>query len=120
MDFAVLAPGVAGRGVSRLGSAPHPEYYDGPIRNLAKELTDQFRGLYTTTRLDEYWGVGAVGQKPMTSLRDIDEAGKFVLARPFGSPHFRDDDQTVLKRALRIVRRQSGRVSELDSEEEDN
>jgi hypothetical protein len=118
MEFAVVALGVPGRGVRRLGAAPHPEYYDGRIRNLTKELTDQFRTSYTTTRLSDYWEGAPVGQRPMTSLRDIDEAGRFVAARPFGGHHLKgDDEQALLKNALRIVRRQSGRVSELDSEE---
>jgi hypothetical protein len=54
----------------------------------------------------------------MTSLRDIDEAGVFVGARPFGASRFRgEDEKAILRNALRIVRRQSGRVSEFDSEE---
>ena len=55
MEFCVLALGVPGRGVSRLGAAPHPDYYDGRIRNLAKQLTDEFRTENATTRLSDYW-----------------------------------------------------------------
>jgi hypothetical protein len=56
----------------------------------------------------------------MMSLRDIDEAGRFQAARPFGGGgrrHRAEDERQMLAEALRIVRRQSGRVSELDSEE---
>jgi hypothetical protein len=118
MNFAVLALGIPGRGKKGLGSAPHPEYYDERTRNLAKQLTDELRTLYTTTRLADYWSDGAVGQPPMMSLRDIDEAGRFFPARPFGSRRLKgDEERALLKNALRIVRRQSGRVSEMDSEE---
>ena len=120
MEFAVVAVGVPGRGVNRLGAAPHHDYYDGRIRNLAKLLTDELRTLQTTTRLGEYWDAAAVGSRPMMSLRDIDEAGRFQAARPFGGGGRRlraEDEQQILADALRIVRRQSGRVSELDSEE---
>jgi hypothetical protein len=118
MEFCVLALGVPGRGVNRLGAAPHPEYYDGRIRNLAKQLTDEFRTENATTRLGDYWDNSPVGQKPMMSLRDIDEAGRFVPARPFGRKRVKDgDEKTLIAEALRIVRRQRSRVGELDSED---
>jgi hypothetical protein len=118
MDFAVLALGVPGRGADRLGAAPHGDYYEDHIRNLAKQLTDELQTLYTTTRLADYWKGAAVGEPPMMSLRDIDESGQFIAARPFGSGRLAAVDEKILLRsALRIVRRQSGRVSELDSEE---
>ena len=57
----------------------------------------------------------------MMSLRDIDEAGRFVVARPLGSPPMKgEDERELIREALRIVRRQSGRVGELDSEEGEN
>jgi hypothetical protein len=118
MEFAVLALGVPGRGVNRLGAAPHADYYDGRIRNLAKHLTDEFRNQVATTRLGDYWDNAPVGARPMMSLRDIDEAGRFVPARLFGSPRARGvDDKALLAEALRIVRRQRGRVGELDADD---
>ena len=118
MEFCVLALGVPGRGVNRLGAAPHPEYYDGRIRNLAKQLTDEFRTENATTRLGDYWDNSPVGQKPMMSLRDIDEAGRFVPARPFGRRRAKDgDEKDLIAEALRVVRRQRSRVGELDSED---
>ena len=119
MEFAVQAVGIPGRGVAKLGAAPHPDYYDGRIRNLAKQLTDELRTQYTTTKLSEYWEGAPVGSRPMMSLRDIDEAGRFVGARPYGAHHRLrgDEERALIADALRIVRRQSGRVSELDSEE---
>jgi hypothetical protein len=118
MEFCVLALGVPGRGVSRLGAAPHPEYYDGRIRNLAKELTDEFRTENATTRLSDYWENSPVGQKPMTSLRDIDEAGRFIPARPFGKHRIKGaDEKALIAEALRVVRRQRSRVGELDSDD---
>lgn len=118
MEFCVLAIGVPGRGVSRLGAAPNPDYYDGRIRNLAKQLTDEFRTENATTRLSDYWENSPVGQKPMMSLRDIDEAGRFIPARPFGKHRIRGaDEKTLIAEALRIVRRQRSRVGELDSDD---
>ena len=119
MDFCVQAIGIPGRGESRLGAAPHPSYYDDRIRNLAKRLTDIFRSENATTRLADYWENSPVGQKPMTSLRDIDEAGRFVPARAFGRPRPRGniDDKTLVTNALRIVRRQRSAAGELDGED---
>ncbi len=107
--------GVPGRGVNRLGAAPHPDYYDGRIRDLAKQLTDEFRTENATTRLSDYWENSPVAQKPMMSLRDIDEAGRFIPARPFGKHRIKGaDEKTLIAEALRIVRRQRSRVGELD------
>jgi hypothetical protein len=118
MEFCVLALGVPGRGVSRLGAAPHAEYYDGRIRNLAKQLTDEFRTENSTTRLSDYWENSPIGQKPMMSLRDIDEAGRFIPARPFAKHRIKGaDEKTLIAEALRIVRRQRSRVGELDSDD---
>lgn len=118
MEFCVVALGVPGRGVSKLGAAPHPDYYDGRIRNLAKQLTDEFRIENATTRLGDYWENSPVGQKPMMSLRDIDEAGLFTPARPFGRRRVKgDEEKALIAEALRIVRRQRSRVGELDSED---
>lgn len=119
MDFCVQALGIPGRGKSRLGAAPHPSYYDERIRNLAKRLTDVFRSENATTKLADYWENSPVGQKPMTSLRDIDEAGRFLPARAFGRPRPRGnvDDKTLVTNALRIVRRQRGAAGELDGED---
>jgi len=117
MDFAVAAVGVAGRGSAHLGAAPHAEYYEGSIRDMSKRLTDEFRTQYGTTRLSDFWDNAPVGQKPMTSLRDIDEAGRFVPALGLGRGPRGADDRELVKNALKIVRRQSGRVSEFDDED---
>jgi hypothetical protein len=121
MDFCVQALGLPGRGENRIGAAPHPSYYDERIRNLAKRLTDIFRSENATTRLADYWENSPVGQKPMTSLRDIDEAGRFVPARAFGRPRPRGgiDEKSLVTNALRIVRRQRSAVGELDGEDGD-
>ena len=118
MEFAIMSVGVPGRGEGGIGAAPHLDFYDDRVRNRAKELTDELSVQRTTTRLSEYWPGAPVGSPPMMSLRDIDEAGRFVGARPFGTRRAKgEDERRLLTEALRIVRRQSGRVSELDSEE---
>jgi hypothetical protein len=121
MDFCVAALGIPGRGESRVGAAPHPSYYEDRIRNLAKRLTDVFRSENATTRLADYWENSPVGRKPMTSLRDIDEAGRFVPARAFGRPRPRGniDEKSLVTNALRIVRRQRSAAGELDGEDGD-
>ena len=120
MEFCVRAIGIPGRGATHLGAAPHRTFYEERIRNLAKKLTDEFRTENSTTLLGNYWENAPVGQKPMMSLRDIDEAGKFIPARTFRSRRSRiADDKTLIAGALRIVRRQKGTVGELDADEED-
>ena len=120
MDFAVEALGVRGRGLGAIGAAPQWAYYDDRIRNRAKEMIEQFRGQYNTTVLSDYWKGPMVGTRPMLSLRDIDEAGHFELARRYGQSGKRltsDEQERILTKALRIVRRQHTTVAELDPEE---
>jgi hypothetical protein len=119
-DFAVEALGVRGRGIAAIGAAPRWTYYDDRIRNRAKDMIEQFRGQYSTTILSDYWKGPMVGTRPMLSLRDIDEAGHFELARRYGQGGRRltaEDQERILAKALRIVRRQHTKVAELDPEE---
>lgn len=119
MDFAVRALGVQGRGEHKLGAAPNPEFYDERIRNLAKQITDEFQTQNATTWLSDFWASAPVGTRPMTSLRDVDESGRFVPARRLGSvPRLKgEEEKALIAEALRVVRRQSGWVGELDSED---
>ena len=118
MEFCVRAIGIAGRGEAHLGAAPHRSFYEERIRNLAKKLTDELRTENATTLLGDYWENAPVGQKPMMSLRDIDEAGRFIPAKAFGSRRSRiADDKTLIAEALRVVRRQRGAVGELDEDD---
>jgi len=83
-------------------------------------MIEQFRGQYSTTILSDYWKGPMVGTRPMLSLRDIDEAGHFELARRYGQGGRRltaEDQERILAKALRIVRRQHTKVAELDPEE---
>jgi hypothetical protein len=83
-------------------------------------MIEQFRGQYSTTTLSDYWKGPMVGTRPMLSLRDIDEAGHFELARRYGQGGRRltsEEQERILTKALRIVRRQHTTVAELDPEE---
>jgi hypothetical protein len=118
MDFAVSALGVHGRGFHHLGAAPRAEYYDSRTRDHARSLFEGFRTLYTTTKLSDYWKNPGAEKPPMTSLRDIDDAGHFFLTRELRSNRLAGDlEKDALKSALRIVRNQHGLVSEFDDEE---
>ena len=61
----------------------------------------------------------ASAMSPMMSLRDIDEAGHFELARKFGGQRRLsfDEQDRILENSLKVVRRQRGRVAELDPNE---
>lgn len=110
-DFAAAALGVKGRGIDKIGAAPNGDYYEGNIRNRAKLLVDDLRSSNSSMKLPDYWKNGIVAQKPMLSLRDVDEAGRFSPSRGYRAG---GKDQNVA-RALAIVR---GRpASELDGED---
>jgi len=117
MEFSVKSIGVMGRGSAAIGAAPHQDYYDASIKDRANRLINEFRTLYDSTPLRDYWDNAVVGQKPMMSLRDIDEAGRFVATLPFNRGIKGAEARALVSDVLRIVRRQTGRVSELDSED---
>jgi hypothetical protein len=119
MDFTVESLGVFGRGINHIGAAPHLNFYEDRIRNRAKDIIEQFRDGYNTALLKDYWPSARVGTRPMMSLRDIDEAGHFELARKFGGQRRLsfEEQKRILENSLKVVRRQRGRVAELDPNE---
>ena len=90
MDFAVAALGVHGRGFKKIGASPRPDFYDSRTRNQAKRAIEEFRRLYTTTRLADYWKTAGFARPPMTSLRDIDESASLrSIARVWSQVWYR-------------------------------
>ncbi len=115
-NFMLRASGYVGKGASKLG-APH---YDNFYRGLVEKQVDRFvhsissRG--TTSSLREYWDDLPAFQKPMTSLRDVDEAGYIVAASrdPLARSRSTDIDRGQLAEVMRAIRTQRGTASEID------
>ncbi len=121
-SFVVNAVGVKGRGLSAIGQPNNQEYYESSILNEIHRLVTEFDDRPDTlTNLDKFWTSSRVAKKPMTSLRDIDEAGvimagkylpervgKGILRMP------RIEDAMLI--ATKNVRKQTAVFSEMDSE----
>ncbi|MFN7610359.1 MAG: hypothetical protein ACK5QX_05395 [bacterium] len=73
----------------------------------------------TSARLAEYWdGTDTVFQKPMTSLRDVDEAGYIVASAydPRSTGRSKDVDIGELTSVMRAIRTQKGEAAETDAD----
>lgn len=118
-DFVLRAIGFEGRGRERLGSPVYAELYRALVDQEVARFTNSIRNFDTPLRLHEYWEDSAAAlQAPMTSLRDVDEAGT-ITAAAFDArvTHGRRNiDQEDLIRVMRAIRQQRGGVAETDTE----
>jgi hypothetical protein len=87
------------------------------VEQEVSRFTASVRNFDTTLRLYEYWEDSAAPFKPpMTSLRDVDEAG-MIAAAGFDArvtQGRRTIDQDDLVRVMRAIRQQRGSVAETD------
>ena len=121
-SFMINAVGVKGRGILAIGQPNNQDYYESSILNEIHRLVTEFNDRSDTlTDLDKFWTGSRVAKKPMTSLRDIDEAGvimagkylperlgKGILKTP------RIEDAMLI--ATKSIRKQTAVFSEMDSE----
>ena len=118
-EFALRAIGFEGRGTEALGSPVYGELYRALVDQEISRFTNSIRNLDTPLRIYEYWDdSAAVFKPPMTSLRDVDEAGT-IAAGAFDArvTHGRRTiDQDDLVRVMRAIRHQRGSVAETDAD----
>lgn len=116
-DFVLRAIGFQGRGSDGLGRPIYSELYRSLVEQEVSRFTASVRNFDTTLRLYEYWEDSAAPFKPpMTSLRDVDEAG-MIAAAGFDArvtQGRRTIDQDDLVRVMRAIRQQRGSVAETD------
>lgn len=121
-DFVINAIGVKGRGLSAIGQPNNQEYYENLILNEIHRLVTEFNDRSDTlTSLDKFWTGSRVSKKPMTSLRDIDEAGVIMaskyLPERIGKGILRIPRiENAMIHATKNVRKQTAVFSEMDSE----
>jgi hypothetical protein len=116
-DFTLRAIGFEGRGAGGLGRPIYGELYRALVDQEISRFVTSIRNFDTPLRLYEYWEDSAAPFKPpMTSLRDVDEAGT-IAAGAFDArvTHGRRNiDQDDLVRVMRAIRHQRGGVAETD------
>ena len=113
--------GMAGREPDGLGKPIYQELYRLLIDHEVGRLSQSIRNMASPLRLRDYWEDSYSAFKPpMTSLRDVDEAG-LIVAGAFddkataGHSQVRQDD---LIKVMRAIRQQRGGVAETDADRE--
>lgn len=116
--FMLRSSGFEGRGTASLGAPHYAEHY----RRLVDKEVDKFArdvsGRATIAHLRDYWEDFPAFRPPMTSLRDVDEAGYIVAASrdPLATGRSTNVDRQDLAVVMRAIRRQRGSASEMDAD----
>ncbi|MBY5591658.1 helicase [Rhizobium leguminosarum] len=117
--FMLEAMGANGRGETNFGSPPYRNFYHDSTDKAAQDLGKSLRSLEIEFRLQQYWDQAAKLRKPMTSLRDVDEAG-VITAADFhrgargGSLNV---DMSDVAKVMKSIRRQRGDSAETDADD---
>ena len=116
-SFVLRAIGFEGRGEARYGSPIYSELYRSLVEQEIMNFGKSMRKLNTSIKFHEYWkDSGASFKPPMTSLRDVDEAGVITgggydMSAQSGQ---RKINMEQLIAVMRAIRSQRGTVSEMD------
>lgn len=118
ISFMLRASGFAGKGTSNLGSPHYEEFYRGLVDNQVERFARHISSLATISSLRDYWTDVPVFKPPMTSLRDVDEAGYIVAAMrdPRARGRSADVDRRDIAKVMKAIRTQRGSASELDAD----
>ncbi len=117
-NFVLRAIGFEGRGASALGAPHYAEHYrrlvDKEVDTFVRDISDRA----TIAHLRDYWDDIPTFKPPMTSLRDVDEAGYIVAARrdPLATGRSTDVNRQELALVMRTIRTQRGTGSEMDAD----
>lgn len=118
-NFVLHSIGFQGRGINQRGRPFYDEHYRSLVEHDVNSFATSVRGFQTPIMLQEYWeDRGAAFRPPMTSLRDVDEAGLIVggafdAAARAGA---RGIDLEELALVMRAIRTQRGAVAETDTD----
>jgi hypothetical protein len=115
--FMLDAMGIGGRGVDRIGAPQARDFYRARTEAAATELGRSIKDLDITARLRQFWEEQDTKLlMPMTSLRDVDEAG-LIRASDFDRGSRGNSRELSLEdvaTAMKIIRRQRGDAAETD------
>lgn len=116
--FMLRASGFAGKGASRLGAPHYEEFYRALVEKQVDTFVRDIASRGTAASLRDYWEDLPAFRPPMTSLRDVDEAGYIVAAGrdPLARGRSTDVDRQDLAKVMRAIRTQRGSASEMDAD----
>ncbi|MEC5293241.1 DEAD/DEAH box helicase [Aurantimonas sp. C2-4-R8] len=118
-DFMLRSSGFAGRGPTKLGAPHYADHYsrlvDAEVDAFLRDISERA----TASPLREYWTDFPTLKPPMTSLRDVDEAGYIVAAGrdPLATGNSANVDKQQLALVMRAIRSQRGTGAELDADD---
>ena len=117
-NFVLQSIGFNGRGVAGLGAPAYKEYYRGLIEDQVEKFAQDLAGRATIAQLRDYWNDFPAFRPPMTSLRDVDEAGYIVAAArdPLAIGRSANVNRDDLVAVMKMIRLQRGIGSELDAD----
>ena len=118
-NFILRSAGFEGRGRDHVGRPVYDEPYRRLVDRASRDFSNAMGAQATESRLRDYWSdQTAVFKKPMTSLRDVDEAGMIVGSTydPAARTTNTRVDQSALARVMRAIRSQRGTAAETDGE----
>jgi hypothetical protein len=107
LAFALGAVGYEGRGTSGIGKPVYGERYRQLIDQQMDDLVKDVGQRNNQIELAEYWrATGHAFKPPMTSLRDVDEAGE--IRASYVTPEGEKIHPSAFLKVMREVRRQRG------------
>ena len=118
-SFILKSAGYTGRGADALGSPNYADHYRGLVDHSVQLFADDMLRQATAATLRDYWdGQTAVFQRPMTSLRDVDEAGYIVASAydPLATERSTRVKREDLALVMRAIRSQKGEAAETDAD----
>lgn len=117
-EFMLRASGFAGRGASKLGTPHYAEFYRALVEKQVDTFVRDISNRGTIASLRDYWNDLPAFRPPMTSLRDVDEAGYIIAAGrdPLSRGRSTDVDRQDLAKVMRAIRTQRGTASEMDAD----
>lgn len=118
-DFILRSTGFGGRGPDRIGSPHYEEYYRGLVDRQIHAFAQDMARQNTAAWLRDYWDdLTPVFKKPMTSLRDVDEAGYIVASAydPGSTGQTTRVSREDIALVMRAIRSQRGSSAETDAD----
>jgi hypothetical protein len=117
-SFAMDAIAVRGRGGEAIGRPGTMDYYVNKLHRLLRDIDIEITNVPVLLgSLKDYWESSRTQKKPMTSLRDVDEAGLIVpsIYLP-GAGTKRPRHADAMSFSTRVVRAQPSGSSDFDYE----
>lgn len=118
--FALSAIGYPGRGPDLIGKPVYGEVYRKLVDKVMHAFVANVETFPSQSRLAAFWKENSGMQPPMTSLRDVDEAGYIVpcIFDPRAQGGTRRVSQPAFVAVMKAIRRQKGTGAETDRDGE--